>query len=423
MKKYLIALLIFPAIIFAQNINGRISSSAYSFERFDTQNSSETYIRTFQSLVLNANEGLFSLRTRLNFETDIANTLDNDPRLRLYNLYLEGRNLFDIANIKIGRQSLINSVAGGLYDGANLSLKHSGFELSGFYGGNVPAYQKFELTDDFNNDYVLGGKFVATALDDFRFAVGYIDKNFKAYEYEAVRLDEDFNPINVLIRRNSNQYKFITGEASYVLEDLLEINTSYEYDVNFETTSKIELAGRYNVMDDLGVSFYYNHREPKIRYNSIFSVFNFGNTQEIEGGFDYKIDQNFTFTGKFANVTYEDDDAQRLSIGLNSNYGSATYRKTFGYAGELDAVSLYTARTFLDGLITPSLGLSYTSYKLSPEEETNNLASVLLGVNVRPWKMLSFDMQGQYMDNKIYNNDLRLLLKINYWFNTNLSVL
>ena len=423
MKKYLVLFLILPVITFAQNINGRFSSSAYTFERFDVNRNSDTYFRTFQSLLLNVNESRFALRTRVNLEADIANKLDNDPRVRFYNLYLEGRNLLDIATIKIGRQSLINTVAGGVYDGASAKFDYKMFELSGFYGGNVPAYQKLELTDDFANDYVLGGKFAATPTNELRLEVNYIDKNFKAQEYEAIRLDENFNPINVLIQKNSNQYKFVGGKASYTIDKLVDVNTSVEYDLNFRTLSKFELQGRYDITDDLGINAYFNQREPRVRYNSIFSVFNFGNTQEIEAGADYKINDEMTVTGKFANVTYEDDDAQRLAFGLNTLYGSINYRKTFGYAGELDAVSLYTAKSILDGMLTASAGVSYTSYKLSPDDEKNNLASLLLGLNVRPWRSFSFDIQGHYMDNKIYKNDLRLLLKINHWFNTNLSLL
>ena len=122
----------------------------------------------------------------------------------------------------------------------------------------------------------------------------------------------------------------------------------------------------------------------------------------------------------FANVTYKDDDAQRATIGLNTKFGSVSYRKTFGYAGEMDALSIYTARTFLDGFVTPSVGLGYTSYKLSADAETNNIISFLAGCNVRPYNVLSFDLQGQYFNNKIYQNDFRILFKLNYWFNVNL---
>ena len=110
-------------------------------------------------------------------------------------------------------------------------------------------------------------------------------------------------------------------------------------------------------------------------------------------------------------------------MGVNTNYGSISYRKTLGYAGELDAVSLYTAHSFIEGLITPSVGFSYTNYKLSEDAEKNNLLTLLAGLNVRPWVTWSFDLQGQLLNNKIYKNDLRILFKINHWFNTNLDLL
>ena len=149
-------------------------------------------------------------------------------------------------------------------------------------------------------------------------------------------------------------------------------------------------------------------------------MFDYGNTQEIEIGADYKINTMLTVIGKFGNVQYKDDNSQRLGIGLSTTYGSINYRKTFGYAGELDAVSLYSGYTFLEGLLTPSVGLSYTKYKLSPDDEANNITTLMIGANIRPFRTLSFDLQGQYMDNKIYKNDMRLFFKLNYWFNLNI---
>lgn len=420
MKKFLFAaLLLSTSLLMAQNLNGRFSTSLYTFERYSAPEVSETYVRSFSSLYFNLNKDNISLRTRFNLETDLANAQVNDPRLRFYNLYVEARDLFDVATVKLGRQSLFNGIAGGVYDGVNLQLRHSIFKLEGFYGGNVPAYQKLELTDDLSNDYVLGGELTAYPHDNLRIALNYTDKNFKAQDYDAIRLNE-FNVLDtVLIKRASNQFKFLGGEVSYHLPQIVELNTRYHYDLNFSQTSKFEISGRYSQIKDFGVSLYYNYREPKIRYNSIFSVFNVSNSQEIEAGLDYKFSDFITAYGKFGNVTYEDDESQRLSLGVNTTLGSVSFRKTFGYAGELDAFSIYTARTFAEGFVTPSIGITYTSYKLSEDAETNNLLAVLAGVNIRPWKKLSFDLQGQFVNNKIYDNDFRILFKINHWFNTN----
>ncbi len=415
----IVVILLFQTFVAAQNFNGRISSSVYSFERHDITESYQ-YLRTFQSLMLNANYGKFSIKTRVNYETDVAKKLVNDPRVRFYNLYLEGRNLFDFLSFKVGRISLFNNVSSGTYDGGDIKFKYKGYNLHLFYGGNVPAYQKFEITNDWKNNYIFSGKFDITAVENFRFALSYVDKNYSFASYETIRLDENLNPIQYLIQNHSNQYKFASGEISYRSPKVFNLNARYDYDLNYSTTSRIEFTGRYDDVKDWGFSLYYNYRAPKIRYNSIFAVFDFANTHEIEGGAEYKINSSFTVVGKFGDVIYKDDNSQRFTIGLNSTLGSISYRKTFGYAGELDAISLYTARTFLDGLLTPSIGLGYTSYKLSAESETSKIISLLAGFNIRPLRVLSFDLQGQFFNNKIYKNDYRLLFKLNYWFNVNI---
>jgi len=422
MKKKLLVISFFllQTIISSQNLNGRFSSSIYSFERHDVTES-YNYLRTFQSLMLNAKYGKFALKTRLNYEVDAKYNLVNDSRLRFYNIYLEGRNLYNnLLTFKVGRISLFNNVSSGTYDGGNLLLNYEGYKLDLFYGANVPAYQKFEITSDWANNYVFSGKLNINKFKDFRIGLSYVDKNYAPQSYETIRLDENYDPIKYLIQNSSNQFKYASADVSYNLENKLNIYTRYDFDLNFNTTSRFELNGRYDQIENWGFNLYYNYRAPQIRYNSIFAVFDYGNTHEIEGGIDYKFNPNFTITGKFANVIYKDDNSQRATIGLNTKFGSVSYRKTFGYAGELDALSIYTARSFFDGFITPSIGLGYTTYKLSADDEANNIVSLLAGVNVRPWNVLSFDLQGQYFNNKIYQNDFRILFKLNYWFNVNL---
>ncbi|NWF50844.1 MAG: hypothetical protein HXY49_09930 [Ignavibacteriaceae bacterium] len=375
-------------------------------------------------LNLNINEGNFSLRSYLNLENDFAVKQKNDPRLRFYNLYFEARKIFNIATVKLGRQPIFNSVAGGVFDGAYLEVKPENYRFFVYYGGNVPAYQKLEITDKWEDDYILGGKFSTSVLKNFQLGVSYIKKNFRTEKYFAARLGTDLNPVNLLIENNSNQYQFVSGEISYELPNTISINTRYDYDLNFEKTSKFEIDGNYEPIDKLNLNVYYQYREPRIRYNSIFSVFDYGNTQEVEVGGVYKFSNMISALARFANVTYKDDESQRFTAGLVTSYGTLTYRRTFGYAGELDAVSLFSGYTFLEGFLTPSVGVSFTSYKLSKTaSEKNSLTTILAGVNIRPLRILSFDLQGQFLNNKIYKNDFRMFFKINYWFNTNLDMM
>lgn len=425
MKKTICVLfiLVFAISTKAQNINGSISSSVYSFERYDDLNNSDKYFRTFQSLYLNVNKSNFSLRTRLNLEADIANKLDNDPRLRFYNLYFEARKIFDVATIKIGRQPLYNVVAGGIFDGASVDVKTPKFTIGGFYGGNVPAYQKLELIDNWSDNYILGGKFTYLPVENLKVGLYYIDKNFKPQDYEALRLDADNNPITVLIQQKSNQYRYASADISYIQEKEFSAYSRVDFDFNAFKPSKFELSGRYEKIENLGLSLYYNYRLPYVRYNSIFAVFDYGNTQEIELGGDYRINNIFTIVGKVANVMYKDENSQRITMGINSGYGSISYRKNMGYSGEMDAFSIYGAYSFWEGLLTPSLGFGYTGYKLSANSPQYNISTFMGGVNYRPIKTLSFDVQTQYFNNKIYKNDFRVFLKVNYWFNTNLNII
>jgi len=422
MKKLLIIVSLtlgLTAIIFPQNINGRFTSALYTFERFDTVNNSATHARTFQMLYLTFGSRNISFKTYLNLESDIAENLVYDPRFRVYNFYLDVRNLFDLVYLKLGRQTLYNGVGGGVFDGFTLGVNYNGFDINGYYGGNVPAYQKFEFTDDLSNDYVAGGKITINAITNTRIALRYINKNFKNITYTTTRLDPNLNTIDYLINNSSLQYEFLTAEVSYYQPENFRVDTRYDYDLNYSATSKFEISGRYEAIEDFGITGYYNYREPRIRYNSIFSVFDYRNSQEIEVGADYFIAKKYKLIGKFANVSYEGESAQRLALSLSSRWGTITGRKTFGYAGELDAISFYTAQTILNGLLTPSFSFAYTRYKLSTAVSTNEMISFLLGLNYRPIRTLSFDAQGQYMNNKIYNNDFRLLLKLNFWFNSN----
>jgi len=422
MRKILLILALCSVSIFSQTvISGRISSSAYSFQRYDndTQKTAETYIRGYQQAQLMLGYDKFSLHTSFNFENSYKNSLDADPRLHFYNLYLEGSNLWNCADIKIGRQPIFSGLAAGVFDG--IGAKVSGYSLiaEGYYGGNVPAYQELKVINNWSDNSITAARLRYLPLEGLIVSAGYVDKRFKPEDYWAQRLDENMNPILILIRNNSSEYQYLNGEVSYEQEkDRMYLRTKYEYDLNFQQTSKVELEGESGFGDKFDVVVYGLYREPKIRYNSIFSVFDYGNTKEMEAGVSYHLPYNMILSGRYGYTDYKDENASRADISLSSVYGTLNIRKTFGDAGELNSIAASTGYTFLEGLVTPSLAISYTDYKLSKDDPTDNITAVLVGVNVRPYKSFSFDLQGQYLDNKIYRNDVRFLVKLNYWFHS-----
>jgi len=423
MKKLFILFILsvsFITSVYSQKLTGNISSSIYSLERFSFPGNSEKSVRLFQLLNLNFSKSDFTVKTYLNLENDFSQNLVTDPRLRLYNFYVEGRNIFDIVTLRLGRQPLFNSLAGGIFDGINIGVKTNIISIKGYYGANVPAYQKFEVVSNWSDNFILGGKISTDYLTNTNISISYINKNFKPQDYVATRLDLNLNPIQVLISNKSNQYQYAQTEINYNLPNVFTLNTRYDYDLNFSKTSRFQIDGEYTELKDFTFRMYYNYRAPNLRYNSIFSVFDYGNTNEIEGGIDYKINDKFTLSGLYGVVNYKDDKSQRFTLGLISNLGTISYRKSTGYAGELDALSFYSAYSFLEGKSTPSIGISYTNYKLSENSSKNNLTTILTGINFRPEPRLSFDLQLQYLNSEIYKNDSRFYFRVNYWFNTKL---
>jgi len=421
MKKLFVLFILsvsFISGVYSQKLTGNISSSIYSLERFSSPKNSEKSVRIFQLLNLNYSQKDFTIKTNLNLENDFSQTLSTDPRLRLYNFYAEGRNIFDVATVRLGRQPLFNALAGGIFDGINIGIKTDIISIKGYYGANVPAYQKFEVISNWSDNYILGGKIFTDYLTNTNISISYINKNFKPQDYVATRLDLNLNPIQVLISNKSNQYQYAQAEVNYNLPNILNINTRYDYDLNFSETSKFQIDGEYTEVKDFTFRMYYNYRAPNLRYNSIFSVFDYGNTNEFEGGIDYKINGKFTLSGLYGVVNYKDDKSQRFTLGIISNFGTISYRKSMGYAGELDALSFYSAYSFLEGKLTPSVGISYTNYKLFEESDKSNLTTILTGINIRPEPKLSFDLQFQYLNSEIYKNDSRFYFRVNYWFNT-----
>lgn len=423
MKKIVPLLLLLTIPLWAQNINGRLSSTVYSFERFESEDVSNNFLRFYQYGNFNLNKGQFTLRTSFLIEQDFVKKVKNDPRVRFSNLYLEGRDLLGLATLKIGRQPLYHSVASGLFDGVNLALKFWKFKFSGYYGGNVPAYQKLALIDDWKNNYLFGGK-VQGQFGDLFVGVGYLNKNYKSEDYLTTRLDDNYYPQLVLVHPGSSQFEFFNTEVGYDLNKF-SINSRLFYDLNFYKISRFEFTSDINFINNLGINIYYAFREPLIRYNSYFTIFEslVKNNQEFDVGLNYRFNSSLMFIGKFGLVKYTDESSSRISLGASTAYGIISYTKNFGYSGELDGISAYTNYRFLNGLLTPSLGIGYSNYKLSANSEKQSALYLLFGTNIRPWRVLSFDLQGQYLNNKIYKSDFRFFFKINYWFNTNLNIL
>ncbi|MEO8168007.1 MAG: hypothetical protein ABI623_07160, partial [bacterium] len=238
--------------------------------------------------------------------------------------------------------------------------------------------------------------------------------------YWASRADSLFNPVQIFVMPALAEEQFVSGDAS-VRFGTSSVYGRYDYDVNFKKTQRGQIGIRLGVSDDLSISGDFIHREPRVLYNSFFSVFDLKSVDEYELGGDYILFPDVRAFMRAAYVQYSGDKGFRYTFGLAHRYLGISYRGSTGYAGELDNASVQATYPLCDNTFIPSIGLAYMTYRLDKNGPLDEGIAGTLGTTVRPWQQLSFDVQGQWLRNKIYQNDIRLFAKINFWFTANLA--
>jgi hypothetical protein len=408
---------IVPAVVVAQSINGRLTTSVYSWQRKDSAETSYAHLRGFQGAQFDFRYSDFSLHTYMQASTDLSNKLTEDPLVRFYNLYLRWRNIGGIGEFQLGRLPVFAGVGNGVIDGAlaKAALFDGKMAVTAYYGGILPLNQKLKLTDDISHNRMMGGQIIVNPMPAFHVGVSYMNRQIKPDIYTTSRITLD-STIPFTVDLAADAEEFISGDISYRFESLFSIYARYDYDLNLDRNGRIEFAGRLHVTESLWATANFIHRVPHISANSIFSVFNYTNSDEIEGGLVYNFAPTAQVYARFGHVAFKDAKTQRISLGGRWWYFEGGYSKNLGYAGALDGIHVNAVIPLMESKITGSCGVEYASYKLSDESETDKSISGVLGISYRPFTSISLDLQGQYCNNKIYKSDGRIFFRLNYWF-------
>ncbi len=421
----LIVLVVFGVTMTAaQLVTGRLATSFYAWERFDTVGTSQRSVRAFQAVQLSIAQGDVSVHTSLMGATNVAGGFGDAGRVRLYNLYVSWLNIGKSVDLHLGRQMIFAGVGNGSIDGimAQAYFLNRGIRVTGFGGATVSP----EFTDvrkNMHDNYHFGGQIVTTMLPNARVGISYANRREERDPYWALRArDTSYAPVPYQVMNDAEAEELGSADASYTLHDRLSVYGRYDYDFKNDRTSRAQGNVRVNVTSALALTGDYIHRIPRISFNSIFSAFVTNAVDEVEGGVEYGFTPMLRAFGRVAGVSYTDEKSTRWTIGVNSAYGSASYSGSDGYAGELQALSVEGTYPLFGKIVVPMAGFSYSSYRLSKESEQNSAVGVLLGAIVRPVPAFTFDVQGQWLNNKLMQRDMRLQVKLMYWFAERLSI-
>jgi hypothetical protein len=436
---FFIAVLAITAGTMAQSLNLRFSTHVYSWQRIDSLSDASTakttHMRGYQNLLLDISGSKWGFNALVATEEDLANKPESIDgfRYRLYNAYIKGTNLFNMLDLKLGRQYIFAGVGKGTVDGLYLKVKAGKNKEYQFaiYGGSIaPATYDFKDYPKIDENYMAGAHFTYFGLKDLAAGLSYIYKKTAPVSYTAFRLDSLYNTSSREITFDGPAEQLAGLDFNYTYQNKHNVFGKVYYDIQMKKLYRGELNVRVTAANNLHINADYIYRQPQITYNSIFWVFaGTQQTQEIDGGVDYTLKNGINVYGRVGAVLYEKTDlgsatlvetpenqAIRIQAGFNHPMYGLSYIRYMGYAGESDGVSGYYQRQLMEDKLSTSLSLSYSRYRLG-ELETDKVNSLAgsLGFTYRPVPQFSIDAQGQMLINRIYKTDVRVLVGINYW--------
>ena len=416
----------------AQLVNGRFTTSFYTFERFDTVGSSKTYVRAFQAVQLSAAQGDFSLQTYLLGAVNGTGEFGDNGRVRFYNLFARWSNIARVGELTLGRQAVYAGAGNGTIDGLSARVKFldNMFTVRG-YAGSVVNQDFTGIRKNWHDNLSFGGQVITTIVHDARIGLSYMNRRQEQDPYWTMRnRDSTFTPVPYYFSPLPENEELGSADVSYDVGEIATVYGRYDYDFNYRNTARGQGAVRVHATPALAFTGEYIYRKPHVSFNSIFSAFTLNSVSEIEGGVEYSMKPVFgnpggspcLLFGKLGYVSYTDDKSLRWTLGVSMMYGSMSYSHGSGYAGDIHTFNLQASYPLLDRMLVPTVGLSLARYRLSAEVPAEDALAILAGATVRPLKQFSFDIQGQWMSNKLYDRDMRLQVRLNYWFAERMSL-
>ena len=409
-----------------QVVNARLVSSVYGWKQYDTVGTAKKLWRGYSSLLLDVAQGNFSLHGNFQGAVMLQKKLDELPDYRLYYGYAQWKNIVDMADVSIGRLPFFAGVGSGTIDGALTTFRcaDNTLRLTMYGGANTPVDMTVLKMGPIKDNFTLGGQILTTAVEDWRFGISYMNRQRRRQGYWTSRPDTLLNPntsiTTLYIEPDEVKEQYGSSDVSYWLPNA-SFHARYDYNFDYNQTQRTQLNVKYYPSESWVVSADYIHRAPRLPYNSFFAVFNIPTVDEMEAGVDYTCMSTARMFVRGALVQYISNKSFRYTVGVANDFASASYRGSSGYAGEQNSVSLQGSYPVCDRKLIPNMGLSYTSYKLNKSDNTEHTVGAVLGLIARPLQMLSLDVQGQWLNNKVYKNDLRLYAGVSFWISEHVN--
>lgn len=396
-------LILFTLILFqkisATELKSNITTYFNSYQTQDLYTEEKTsFLRAYQSFQFDLNQmgtKNLSFHTYFRSTTDFNHKNSTDPSTKVYNAYIDWKNIKKILDLKLGRQFLYVGVGNGTMDGFRFDLKpRYKVQLTGYVGFQLPEDQ-WTKVDSWNKSHIYGGELATTYLKDTRLAVSYVKKE-----------------------RGTGPEQHLIGANVTHQHCKLTFFSQFYYDLVYKKAQNFTLRGDGSgLVKGLYLSAEYQYRRPSIYSNSVFSVFKQDTYSILRFDGAYQVVKNFKFSSEYDLTLYESGNSSRFRLGIEYSYVALGMYLRRGYGGESNGVYgklIYT----LKKNFAFSASVDYGRYKIDEEHESKDDAFALASrVEWEPARNLRFALELQDVRNKIQSHDLRLQGKASYRFN------
>lgn len=389
--KAFLFLLVLSLPLFSQvHYSGFLRSSFYTFETL-TDTSEIRQLNYYQALQLKVSPENYS-NLYLSSYLRVGKFGDEDWEEKVYNLFADWKSNSNRFRLRVGRQFVYQGVINGTLDGALVSAKLTkNLDVKLFGGLSAHPARKFE-TLKWDEGNVLGG------FASYRFPWEF---KLDASYFQKIRHDETVWQI-----------------AGAGLTGKFRKNIYYQaqVDQNLQTEKLQGARARLTYYyKSWSFSTEYNTQKPRIYEDSYFRIFDLKAYNQFRGAATYNLNQyQFGLQYLFTAMEFDETSQVILTAGIPWGIIGLVYQDGFGgknagVYGELryDIFSQLTARAYS----------SYYNYERQTTVISEDAAAFSGGLDYRPFKQLLLQADVQQSINSVFEDDIRGLFRLNYFFN------
>lgn len=363
--------------------HGFVKNSIYSYQ------TEKTHTRAYQYVQLNlATPGNnVILSTSMRALSDANEPLTSDQRFKAYTFHLQIKNLlWNRLNMTVGRQFLHpGTILGGL-DGAIGNLKILKNLSLMFYAGTESNFQRAFKIYETKDSFVSGGLLQMNRLFSTRLQLLYLQKkNDQGIFWQIAGLNVD----NALVPKT-------------------RLRLQAHYDMQNQRMHRLLVSARNTWSTKFMTTLEYKIQYPQVYAMSFFTIFQPTAYRQIRANAAFQFVKGYFINAQYQLVQFEEDDANRVFLTIQSRNGSIGAIYESGYAGDQLGLMFDYALEILPNLMA-SVYVDYSKYRTEQIYEYDNQLSNAARLSYRFNSHWSMDVEYQWLTNRYKEKDARFL--------------